>query len=165
MIDPRSKQGVWEFMLWPLLGVSLAACLLFLMVGGGFILMALMLGAIALGASVAGVWQVTRLPRRWLGPVPAAAEHAPGLVVAKLVSASGACARGVQYRVGAAYVYANGRPSPAMCGPAVHVLQPVVQHVRESGESANVEMKCPLSGNIIVFQVFPKTTAEVKRAA
>lgn len=153
------EQQSWrETVTWFLFGFLLATgSLLFLM--GGFLLMAAMFVILVVVFPLAAlVVAVAGVARRAAAPVP---------VAARLVSASGVCARKVQYRLGDEFLFLNSKASPAMCGPATHGLRPAVEGIRAGGPGTSVEITCPLSGNVLMFDLFPKkeSVPELRQAA
>lgn len=77
MTDTGKRLGVWQFVFGPLIGVSL-------MLSGGFLLVALLLSAIALGIPFVGGTRATAgKPGHRRLPTSVTATQTPTLLVAK----------------------------------------------------------------------------------
>ncbi|MBI4310474.1 MAG: hypothetical protein HY681_01725 [Chloroflexi bacterium] len=163
-----SGQNGWWAAVWMVGGFLAVTGWLFLMVGAGLVLAGAVVAGVVLALPVGGAaWLATR----WIGKGQRRVQRevvAATQVQARLVEATGSCARGIPYEVGGVYAFQDGKPTPAMCGPAAHALRPVVDHASQNGAgSTTVKVVCPLSGNVMTFEVYrgPEVRVPLQRAA
>ncbi len=139
-------------LLWAFFGLLMAAGLLLFQIGGYLFTVAVLL-AVMVGLLISSIYGRAKAKR-------SAAQEQPqksraSTVGVKVLRISGTCAGGVQYQPGTVYLFAAADAAPAMCGPAITAVQPVVQRVRLGQSTACVELQCPLSGAEISFEVSP----------
>ncbi|GBD11892.1 hypothetical protein HRbin23_01575 [bacterium HR23] len=180
MSSNHTQAHLWNGLasLLMLMGGFLLAVLALLAILAGPMLALLVAGMLLLvGVALSGfalVWGSVALvrglsPRAKPTPGPTTVPEAPPApatpVVATLLAMEGACARKVRYAVGNSFTFEDGRVQPAMCGPALHALRPVVAEVRTTRGARLARLQCPLSGSVLVFEVKAQERRPAQRAA